>query len=78
MRYALGENAKKRRQLGNIVADITTCLQKEQMIKPNEGSSFLLTRIAEGSNTSLDKRMFSALEFGVYIYYELLLETFNS
>ena len=78
MRVALGEEAKKRKQLGKIVSDVTTGVAKEQIVKPIEGSSVLLSRIAEGKSIMLDERMFSALEFGVYLYYELLLETFNS
>ena len=78
MRDALGENAKKRKQLGKVVIDVTAGVAKEQIIIPKEGSSLLLARIATGKNTSLDERMFSALEFGVYLYYELLLETSNS
>lgn len=78
IRDALGEDAKKRKQLVKIVSDVTTVIAKEQIVKPSEGSSILLSRIAEGKNTILDERMFSALEFGVYLYYELLLETFNS
>lgn len=78
LRITLGEDAKKRKQLGKIVADVTTGVVKEQLVKPVEGSSLLLARIYEGKNTTMDERMFSALEFGVYLYYELLLETFNS
>lgn len=78
MRVALGEDAKKRKQLAKIVPDVTTGVAKEQIVKPIECSSILLARIAEGKNTMLDERMFSALELGVYLYYELLLETFNS
>lgn len=78
LRIALGEDAKKRKQLGKIVADVTTGVVKEQLLKPVEGSSLLLARIYEGKNTTMDERMFSTLEFGVYLYYELLLETFNS
>ena len=78
MRDALGENAKKRKQLGKIVDEVTAGITKEQLVTPSEGSSILLSRIAEDKNTMLDERMFTALEFGVYLYYELLLETFNS
>ena len=78
LRYALGEDAKKRKKLGNIVADVTAGVTNEQIVKPNEESSLLLARISEGKNAMLDEQMFSALEFGVYLYYELLLETFNS
>ena len=78
MREALGENAKKRKQLGKIVDEVTVGIAKEQLVSPSEGSSILLSRISEGKNISLDDRMFSALEFGLYLYYELLLETFNS
>ena len=78
MRMALGEESKKRKQLGKIVEEVTAVIAKEQLVTPGEGSSILLSRIVEGKNAMLDERMFSALEFGVYLYYELLLETFNS
>jgi len=60
------------------VEEVTAVIVKEQLVTPGEGSSILLSRIVEGKNAMLDERMFSALEFGVYLYYELLLETFNS
>lgn len=78
LKVALGDESKKRKQLGKIVEEVTTGVAKEQIVKPLEGSSILLARIAEGKNTMLDERMFTALELGVYLYYELLLETFNS
>lgn len=78
LRVALGDESKKRKQLGKIVEEVTTGVAKEQIVKSVEGSSILLARIAEGKNTMLDERMFTALEFGLYLYYELLLETFNS
>lgn len=78
LRVALGDESKKRKQLGKIVEEVTTGVAKEQIVKSVEGSSILLARIAEGKNTMLDERMFTALEFGVYLYYELLLENFNS
>lgn len=78
LRVALGEETKKRKQLGKIVDEVTAGIANEQLVKSSEGSSILLSRIAEGKNTMLDERLFSALEFGVYLYYELLLETFNS
>jgi hypothetical protein len=74
---ALGETAKKKKQLGKIVAEVRTGIAKEQMVNPIEGSSLLLARFSGGKNNVLDERMFSALELGVYLYYELLLETFN-
>lgn len=78
LRVALGEEIKKRKQLGKIVEEVKGGVANDQIVKPIEGSSILLARIAEGQNTMLDERVFSALEFGVYLYYELLLETFNS
>lgn len=78
LRVALGDESKKRKQLGKIVEEVTTGVAKEQIVKSVEGSSILLARIAEGKNTMLEERMFTALEFGLYLYYELVLETFNS
>ena len=78
MRVALGEETKKRKQLGKIVEEVKGVVANDYIVKPIEGSSILLARIADGKNIMLDERMFSVLEFGVYLYYELLLETFNS
>ena len=64
--------------LSKIVADVQSGVAKDYIVKPNEASSILLLRINDGKNTALDDRMFSVLEFGVYLYYEMLLENFNN
>lgn len=73
----LGKDAKKRKNLGNITNDIRTGLPAIQMIKPKMKSSILLKRIYDGNLSEIDGMMFSSLEFGVYLYYELLLETYE-
>ena len=47
------------------------------IVAPNEKSSVLLSRCSSGNNSELDGKPFSVLELGVYLYYELLLETYN-
>lgn len=73
----LGKDVKKRKNLGNIINDIKTGLPAMQMIKPKMKSSVLLKRIYDGDSSEIDGMMFSSLEFGVYLYYELLLETYE-
>ena len=77
LRNALGENAKKRKQLGKIIAEMTAEIDKEQLVKPSEGSSILLSCIIDGGG-EMNEKMFSALEFGIYVYYEFQLESFNN
>jgi len=73
----LGENCKRKKMLSNIVTEVLDEVQKEQLCAPDEESSVLLTRVYNNRPIAIDSRMFTALEFGVYIYYEMLLETFN-
>lgn len=73
----LGENCKKKKMLSNIVTDVLGEVQKDQLCVPDKESSVLLTRVYKNKPIVIDSKMFTALEFGVYIYYELLLETFN-
>lgn len=78
LREALGIDVKRRKQLAKIVAEVTSGVAKNQIVKPSENTSLLLARISDGKAKALDERMFSVLEFGLYLYYELLLENFNS
>lgn len=73
----LGKDAKKRKNLNNIMNDIKTSLPAAQLIKPALKSSVLLRKMYDGKSSEIDNLMFSSLEFGVYLYYELLLETYN-
>lgn len=75
---ALDDDYKKRKKLSKIVVDVLSGVAKEFIVMPNEASSILLLRINDGKDTTLDDRMFSVLEFGVYLYYEMLLENFNN
>ncbi len=74
---ALGDEAKKRKSLSKIAGEVNSELSKSSIFVPNENSSALLYRISDGCNSELDVRLFSVLELGVYLYYELLLETYN-
>lgn len=73
---AMGDKVKKRKTLCKIVSD----LKKESqfgVVSPRHKSSVLLFRLSEDKNTELDGQQFSVLEFGVYLYYELLLEYYT-
>ena len=74
---ALGDDAKKRKSLSKIADEVISELPKSSIVIPNEKSSVLLSIISKGRNSELDGRQFSVLEMGVYLYYELLLETYN-
>lgn len=73
----LGKDVKKRKNLGNITNEIRIGLPATQMIKPKMKSSILLKKIYNGNPSGIDGMMFTSLEFGVYLYYELLLETYE-
>lgn len=73
----LGNDSKKRKVLGKIVDDVKKELSASMIVIPKEKSSVLLSRIADDRNSEIDGRQFSVLEFGVYLFYELLLETYN-
>ena len=77
IRESLGDNAKKRKSLGKIVADVRAEIVNGQLFKPKEVSSVLLSCLYHGESSALDEQKFSVLEFGVYLYFEMLLETFN-
>ena len=73
----LGDDAKKRKSLSKIVEEVKGELPTNSIVAPNEKSSVLLSRCSSGKNSELDGKQFSVLELGVYLYYELLLETYN-
>lgn len=73
----MGKNAKKRKELGKITKDVKKELPITSIVAPVEKSSVLLARVSEDCNTEIDEQRFSVLEYGVYLYYELLLETYN-
>ena len=74
----LGENYKRKKMLSNIVTEVLDEVQKEQLCVPDEESSVLLARVHNNRPIAIDSKMFTVLEFGVYIYYEMLLETINA
>ncbi|MBO6030464.1 MAG: hypothetical protein J6Q22_03240 [Prevotella sp.] len=75
---ALGSEAKKRKKLSKIATEISKEITENQVLYPNMPSSILLRRISNGKPCNVDDCFFSALEFGVYLYYELLLESINN
>ena len=74
---AMGDNVNGCKMLSGIVSDLKKELSGTSIVVPKEKSSVLLLRIHEDMNMELDVRKFSVLEFGVYVYYELLLENYN-
>lgn len=70
-----GANGKKRKTLSKIVDDICGCLKETDYYKPSEDSSVVLRSIFFKEYYGLQDQMFSVIELGVYLYYELLLET---
>lgn len=73
----LGENCRRKKMLSNIVTEVLDEVPQDQICIPIEESSALLLRVYNNKPIAIDGKMFTALEFGVYIYYEMLLETFN-
>ena len=73
----MGEKTKKRKMMGGIIEEVKTQVPNITIFAPKEKSSILLARINDDKKSILDNRMFNVLEFGVYLYYEMLLETYN-
>lgn len=71
----LGNEAKKRKNLSNIADDIRNRVDQLYLVKPTMKSSILLKRVNDDYKSKIERTRFSALEFGVYLYYEMLLET---
>lgn len=76
IKSAMGDNCKKRKMLSGIANEVRDQLRTDLTV-PTMDSSVLLARIATGEVSSIDGRQFTVLEFGIYLYYELLLESFN-
>lgn len=77
IRSVMSDDCKKRKKLSNIVDAIREDLKDSDIIEPTMKSSVLLKKIHDNGYCGIDERMFSVLEFGIYLYYELLLETYN-
>ena len=73
----LGDKVKKRKMISNIVDDVNSEVSASDIFTPTQISSVLLKRVKEKQPSELDHQKLSALEFGVYLYYEMLLETYN-
>lgn len=77
IRSVFGDNAKKRKKLSNITDTIRAELAENSIIKPVMKSSVLLKKVLDNKYCGIEERVFSVQEFGVYLYYELLLESYN-
>ena len=77
LRNVMGDDCKKRKKLSNIVDAIREDIKDSDIIKPTMKSSVLLKKIHDNINCGIEGGSFSVLEFGTYLYYELLLETNN-
>lgn len=77
IRSVMGDNAKKRRKLSNITDTIRTEVIKNGIIKPVMKSSVLLKKVYDNELCGIEECVFSVLEFGIYLYYEFLLESYN-
>ena len=73
----MGSDIKKRKKLKRIVEEVRRELPDGDIVFPRQHSSILLDRVAFRRNIRLDETMFTSLEFGIYLYYEMLLENYN-
>ena len=77
LKSVMGDNAKKRKKLSNIVDAVRENLKDSEVVMPTMKSSVLLRKIQDNNYCGIEGCSFSVLEFGVYLYYELLLESYN-
>lgn len=78
MAEVLGEDRKRRKKLSKIVDEVIKEITEDNVLIPDETSSVLLKRVCDRIPCAADDYMFSALEFGVYLYYEMLLLSINN
>lgn len=78
MAEVLGEERKRRKKLSKIVDEVIEEITADKLLIPDWSSSILLKRICDRTPCEADDYMFSALEFGVYLYYEMLLLSINN
>lgn len=69
------ENGKRRKKISKIIDDIYGSLKENDIYKPSKESSVILKCISTKQYLGLHNQMFSVLEFGIYLYYELMSET---
>lgn len=74
----MGEKTGKRKKLCNIVGEVVNEVGGVNLVSPTNPSSILLKRIKDGKSHYIDSRTFNVLEFGVYLYYEMLLESYKN
>ena len=74
----MGEKAGKRKRLCNIVNEVVNETGEDNLVLPKNPSSILLERIKDGRQLFIDSRTFNVLEFGVYLYYEMLSESYKN
>ncbi len=75
LKDVLGDDATKKMNLSKISEIVLGGISSSQIICPKMKSSVILQRLNDNIACSFDKTKFSALEFGVYLYYELILES---
>lgn len=78
MAEVLGEDRKRKKKLSKIVDEVIEEITADNVLIPDASSSVLLKRIFDRTPCAADGYMFSALEFGVYLYYEMLLLSINN
>jgi len=77
LKEVLGDNVNRRKNLNNIADDVRLAIPKSLIIIPAMESSVLLKRIHENKICDIEKCIFSTIEFGTCLYYEMLLESYN-
>lgn len=78
MAEVLGEDRKRRKKLSKIVDEVIEEITEDNVLIPDASYSVLLKRVFDKTPCAADGYMFSALEFGVYLYYEMLLLSINN
>ena len=78
IKSVLRNNIKKRKKLSNIVDAIRAEVPLANITKPVMKSSVLLNKLKDNKYCGIEECVFSVLEFGIYLYYEFLLESYNN
>ena len=77
IREVLGAESKRRKSMSNIADEVKAEVQIAEIVKPHWKSSVLLRWMSDDQSARIESIQFNALEFGVYLYNEMLLETIN-
>lgn len=73
----MGKASTEKKKFRRIVDIIRNELNSDDLYKPTMKSSVLLRKVFSNYHCGIEECMFSVLEFGIYLYYELLLESYN-